>query len=76
MGALKGSLYVRVSITCLVVRVRFMMASYEHCIVMQLIWYLLCELLVKRVWPPTPTVNYDNSLASVGIYSFVILIIY
>ena len=76
MGVLKGSLYVTVSITCLVVRVRFMMTSYEHCIVMQLTWYLLSELLVMKVWSPTPTVSYDNSLANVGIYSFVILIIY
>jgi hypothetical protein len=69
MGLLNGSLYVRVSITCLVVWVPFMMASYEQCIVMQVIWYLLCELLVRKVWPPTPTVRYHNTLASVGTYS-------
>ena len=39
-------------------------------------WHLLCELLARKVWPPTPTISCDNSLANVGIYSFVILIIY
>ena len=34
MTLLSGSLYVRVSIACLVVRVRFLMAMYEHCIMM------------------------------------------
>ena len=29
-----------------------------------------------KVCPPTPTLSYDNSLANVGICSFVILIIY
>ena len=29
-----------------------------------------------EVWPPIPTISCDNSLASVGIYSFIILIIY
>ena len=35
-----------------------------------------CELLGRKVWPPTPTISCDNSLASVGIYSFMILLIY
>ena len=29
-----------------------------------------------KICPPTPTVSCDNFLASVGIYSFVIVIIY
>ena len=37
---------------------------------------LLCELLGKIVWLPTPTVSCDKFLASVGIYSFVIVLVY
>ena len=71
-----GHLYVRISIACLVVQFRFLMASYEHCIVMQVTWHLLCELLGINVWPPAPIMSCNNSLASVGIYSFVILLVY
>ena len=35
-------------------------------------WHLLCELLGSKIWLPNPTVSCDNSLANVGIYSFVI----
>ena len=39
-------------------------------------WHLLCELFGRKVCPPTPTLSCDNYLASVGIYSFVMLITY
>ena len=76
MGLLNGSLHVRVSIPCLVVQVQFLMASYEHFIMMSMKWHLLCGLLGRIVWPPTPTVSCEHSLANVGIYSIVVLIVY
>ena len=39
-------------------------------------WHLLCKLLSRIVWPQAPTVSSDNSLANVGIYSFVIMFVY
>ena len=39
-------------------------------------FHLLCALFGKKLWPLAPTVSYDNSLASVGIYSTIILITY
>ena len=51
MELIRGSLYVRINTTCLVVRVGIMMASYKHYIVMYVTWPLLCELLGMKVWP-------------------------